>query len=72
MRVSFGNTKTHFAFLLGLVPSFFFAETYAKKDPRLRGETGGRKKESWSGDPLLPIRLQLLLFDRSVKKFDFH
>ena len=33
MRVSFGNTKTHFAFLLGLVPSFFFAETYAKKDP---------------------------------------
>ncbi len=22
----------------------FFAETYAKKDPRLRGETGGEKK----------------------------
>lgn len=48
----------------------FFAETYAKKDPRLRGETGGEKKESWSGDPLLPIRLQLLLFNLSVKKFD--
>ncbi len=70
MRAFPGNTKIRFAFLLGLVPSFFFAETYAKKDPRLRGETGGRKRESWSGDPLLPIRLQLLLFNRSVKKFD--
>ena len=70
MRTFPENTKIRCAFLLGLVPSFFFAETYAKKNPRLRGETGGRKRESWSEDPLLPIRLQLLLFNLSVKKFD--
>lgn len=51
MRAFPESTKIRFAFLLGLVPSFFFAETYAKKDLRLRGETGGGKKESWSGDP---------------------
>lgn len=54
MRTFPENTKIRCAFLLGLVPSFFFAETYAKKNPRLRGETGGRKRESWSGDPSQP------------------
>ena len=44
MRVSFGHTKTHFAFLLGLVPSFFFRRDVCKKGPPAQGRDRRQKK----------------------------
>lgn len=54
MRVPLEIQKFVVHFCSILYRAFFFAETYAKKDPRLRGETGGTKREEMEWGSIAP------------------